>query len=172
MLKTVETLIKKEKEKYRVPRKVQDVIPVQRIWNDGIFKTGNRYSKTFMFSDINYQTASEEDKESMFGKNSELLNSFDSEAVTKLTINNKKLNREDFERIVKLPLQGDKLDVLREEFNSILLDKVENADCILQEKYLTVTVFKQNVEEARMYSIDFTAISAVNSRPLAVNVKS
>mgnify|MGYP006992080493 FL=1 len=151
MLKTVETLIKKEKEKYRVPRKVQDVIPVQRIWNDGIFKTGKRYSKTFRFSDINYQTASEEDKESMFGKYSELLNSFDSEAVTKLTINNKKLNREDFERIVKLPLQGDKLDVLREEFNSILLDKVENADCILQEKYLTVTVFKQNVEEARMY---------------------
>ena len=151
MLKTVETLIKKEKEKYRVPRKVQDVIPVHRIWNDGIFKTGKRYSKTFRFSDINYQTASEEDKESMFGKYSELLNSFDSEAVTKLTINNKKLNREDFERIVKLPLQGDKLDVLREEFNSILLDKVENADCILQEKYLTVTVFKQNVEEARMY---------------------
>ena len=63
MLKTVETLIKKEKEKYRVPRKVQDVIPVQRIWNDGIFKTGKRYSKTFRFSDINYQTASEEDKE-------------------------------------------------------------------------------------------------------------
>ena len=51
MLKTVETLIKKEKEKYRVPRKVQDVIPVQRIWNDGIFKTGKRYSKTFRFSE-------------------------------------------------------------------------------------------------------------------------
>lgn len=151
MLKTVETLIKKEKEKYRVPRKVQDVIPVQRIWNDGIFKTGKRYSKTFRFSDINYQTASEEDKESMFMKYSELLNSFDSEAVTKLTINNKKLNREDFERIVKLPLQGDRLDALREEFNSILLDKVENADCILQEKYVTVTVFKQNIDEARMY---------------------
>ena len=46
MIKTVQTMIKKEKEKYRVPRKVQDVIPVQRIWNDGIFKTGKKYSKT------------------------------------------------------------------------------------------------------------------------------
>ena len=46
MIKTVQTMIKKEKEKYRVPRKVQDVIPVHRIWNDGIFKTGKKYSNS------------------------------------------------------------------------------------------------------------------------------
>ena len=150
-MKTLNTLLKKEKEKYRVPRKVQDVIPIQRIWNDGVFKTGNKYSKTYKFSDINYQTASEEDKEGMFLKYCELLNSFDSEAVTKITINNKKLNKADFERIVKLPLKGDELDPLRQEFNDIFLEKVENADCILQEKYITVSVIRQNVEEARMY---------------------
>ena len=150
-MKTLNALLKKEKEKYRVPRKVQDVIPIQHIWNDGIFKTGNKYSKTYKFSDINYQTASEEDKEGMFLKYCELLNSFDNEAVTKITINNKKLNKSEFERIVKLPLYGDKLDPLRQELNTILLDKVENADCILQEKYITVSVIRQNVDDARMY---------------------
>jgi hypothetical protein len=66
-----------EKEKYRVPRKVQDVIPIKRIWPDGIFLVGNKFAKTWKFTDINYQVASREDKESMFLTYSELLNSLD-----------------------------------------------------------------------------------------------
>ena len=27
-----------EKEKYRIPRKVQDLIPIDCIWKDGIFR--------------------------------------------------------------------------------------------------------------------------------------
>ena len=53
MIKTIKTMSKQEKERYTVPRKVQDVIPVRRIWPDGIFLTGNRVSKTYRFSDIN-----------------------------------------------------------------------------------------------------------------------
>ena len=37
MIKTLKTMSKQEKERYTVPRKVQDVIPVRRIWPDGIF---------------------------------------------------------------------------------------------------------------------------------------
>ena len=43
---------------------MQDVIPIKRIWKDGIFLVGNnKYSKTFKFTDINYIVASEDDKE-------------------------------------------------------------------------------------------------------------
>ena len=35
MIKTIKTMSKQEKERYTVPRKVQDVIPVRRIWPDG-----------------------------------------------------------------------------------------------------------------------------------------
>ncbi len=66
MIKTIKTMSKQEKERYTVPRKVQDVIPIRRIWKDGIFLCGTRYSKTYKFSDINYLVASREDKESMF----------------------------------------------------------------------------------------------------------
>ena len=62
MIKTIKTMSKQEKERYTVPRKVQDVIPVRRIWQDGIFLTGNKFSKTYQFSDINYLVASREDK--------------------------------------------------------------------------------------------------------------
>ena len=40
MIKTIKTMAKQEKERYNVPRKVQDVIPVRRIWPDGIFLVG------------------------------------------------------------------------------------------------------------------------------------
>lgn len=38
MIKTLSNLLKQDKEKYTVPRKVQDVIPIRRMWSDGIFR--------------------------------------------------------------------------------------------------------------------------------------
>ena len=66
MLKSIKKLLTQEKEKYRIPRKVQDLIPIDCIWKDGIFRTGNKYSKTYRFTDINYQVASMDDKKQMF----------------------------------------------------------------------------------------------------------
>ena len=62
MMKSIRTLVRQDREKYVIPRRVQDVIPIQKIWEDGIFLTGGRYAKTFRFTDINYQVASESDK--------------------------------------------------------------------------------------------------------------
>ena len=74
-------------EKFVVPKSVQDLIPAKTIWEDGIFFIGkNKYSKCYKFSDINYAVASREDKEAMFLEYSELLNSFDTGATTKITI--------------------------------------------------------------------------------------
>ena len=66
MIKTLKNLLKQDKERYTVPRKVQDVIPIRRIWKDGIFMVGCKFAKTYQFTDINYLVASREDKESMF----------------------------------------------------------------------------------------------------------
>ena len=144
--------MKQDKEMFVVPRRVQDLIPVQRIWPDGIFQVGpNKYSKTWKFSDINYQVASEEDKENMFLLYSDVLNSFDSAATTKITINNHRLNKKDFENSILMPLKGDKLDIYREEYNEMLLEKATGANGITQEKYITVSINKKSVEDARTY---------------------
>ena len=66
MIKSIKAILAQDKEKFKVPRKVQDLIPIKNIWPDGIFKVGNKFSKSFRFSDINYLVASREDKESMF----------------------------------------------------------------------------------------------------------
>ena len=67
MIKTMTNLLKQDKEKFVVPKGVQDVIPIKVIYDDGIFKIGkDKYSKSYKFSDINYAVASKQDKEAMF----------------------------------------------------------------------------------------------------------
>ena len=151
-MKTLKMLFKQDKEEFVVPKGVQDVIPVNRIWEDGIFLVGkNKYSKCYRFSDINYAVASRNDKEGMFLEYSELLNSFDTGATTKLTIVNRRLNKIDFEKNILLPLANDNLDIYRNEYNKMLLDKATGANGMIQEKFITISVNKKSIDEARNY---------------------
>ena len=68
MLKTLQSILRRDRERFKVPKRVQDTIPIQRIWNDGIFKIGSMYAKTFQFSDINYSLLSYADKKALFEK--------------------------------------------------------------------------------------------------------
>ena len=65
MIKSIKSILSSDKEKYKVPKKVQDVIPIKRIWPDGIFLVGNKFVKSWKFTDINYLVASREDKETI-----------------------------------------------------------------------------------------------------------
>ncbi|MCU0079107.1 VirB4-like conjugal transfer ATPase, CD1110 family [Extibacter muris] len=152
MIKTLRNIFKQDKEKFVVPKSVQQAIPVQAIWEDGIFQVGkNKFARTYKFVDINYAVASREDKEAMFLEYSELLNSFDSGATTKITINNRRLNKQDFEKAILIPMQEDGLDLYRKEYNKMLIVKATGANSMVQEKYVTVSVYKKSIEEARMY---------------------
>lgn len=151
MLKAIKKFLQDEKEKYRIPRKVQDLIPINCIWKDGIFRSGKKYSKTYRFTDINYQVASLDDKKQMFFDYSAILNGLDAGATTKITINNHRMDRLDFEDSVLMPLRGDDNDVYRQEYNDTLLDKTIGSNGMLQEKYITISVVKKNIDEARRY---------------------
>lgn len=158
MIKTLVNLFKQDKEQFTIPKGVQDCMPAYGISQDGIMRVTkfpkggiHKYSKTFKFTDINYEVASREDKEAMFIEYSELLNSFDSGAETKITINNRKLNRAALEQNILIPMRQDGLDEYRQEYNQMLLDKAVGEDAIVQEKYITISVFKKNTIEARNY---------------------
>ena len=152
MLKTLKKIFRLDKEKFKVPRCVQDIIPVKAIWEDGVFLVGrNKYSKSFKFLDINYAVASKEDKEAMFLDYSALLNSLDTGATTKITINNRRINKLDFEKTILLDDANDELDKYRHEYNQMLVNQAKNANEIVQEKIITISVYKDSVEEARNY---------------------
>ena len=111
MIRTLTNILRQDKEAFVIPRKVQDMIPIQTIWPDGIFLNGkNKFSKMYRFTDINYAVASRDDKEGMFLEYSELLNSLDSGSTTKITINNRRLNRLDFEEQILIPMKNDGLN--------------------------------------------------------------
>ena len=151
MIKSLQKIMKQDKEKFVIPKGVQQAIPIHTIWPDGVFRVGNKFSKSFRFEDINYEAASDEDQEAMFRRYSELLNSLDSGATTKITINNRRLNKVDFRNSILIPLKDDGLDEYRKEYNQMLLDKAIDTNNIVQDKYITVSVMKRNIEEARNY---------------------
>ena len=152
MIKTLKLLSKQEHEKFKVPKNVQDLIPVQTVYSDGIFQVApGKFAKSFKFEDINYAVASREDKESMFLKYSEILNSLDSGATTKITINNRRMDRREIARDILLPPKDDRLDIYRKEYNRILLEKATGSTSMVQDKYLTISVFKPTAEDARTY---------------------
>ena len=152
MIKTLSNIFKQDKEKFVIPRSVQQVIPIETIWSDGIFKIGrNKFARTYKFTDINYAVASKVDKETMFLEYMDLLNSFDCGGTTKITINNRRLNKVDFEKAILIPMQEDGLDLYRKEYNNMLLNKATSSNSMVQEKYVTVSCYKKTIEEARTY---------------------
>ena len=152
MLKTLKMVSRQEKEKLKVPRSVQDLIPVRTVYPDGIFEVEQgKYSRSYRFDDINYAVASGPDKESMFLKYSEILNSLDSGAVSKITVNNRRMDKREIARDILLPSRNDRLDEYRKEYNRILLEKALSTTSMVQDKYLTISVFKNSIEDARTY---------------------
>lgn len=165
MIKTLSKLKRAERERFARARSVEQAVPIAQVLEDGIFRVGrDKYAKTYRIEDVNYAVASKEDKEALFLEYSDLLNSFDSGATTKLTVATRKLDVEDFKANILIPHRGDGLDEYREEYNGMLLDKAEHANSMVRELYATVTVVRKSPAEARRY---FDRTSAELSAHLA-----
>lgn len=136
MIKTIAT---REKEKIPVPKRVQDMIPVNIIYDDGVFKCGERrFSRSWSFSDINYAVIGEEAETNALIKYAELLNSFDSRCTVKITVSRHKRNRAEFERTALLPMAEDGMDGCRKEVNAVLEKDAAGKSSVVTERYITV----------------------------------
>ena len=173
MLKTVKKIQKQQAESFSFPRSVQDIIPIKRIWEDGIFLLGNGfnkcYSRSWSFSDINYSVAGEKDQKRMSTFYGSFLNSLDSNSIAKITINKHRLSKADFDESVLIAMKNDGLDIYRKEYNEMILSKSRNASGDIQDRYLTVTSRLRDIEDARTYfskseSLFKTRFNDLNSR--------
>ena len=174
MIKTLIAANRSEREAFRVPRSVQQSIPIHRIYKGGIWKVGNKYSKTWQITDINYAVASHEDQEKMFLAYAAVLNSLPTDATTKITINNRRMDMADFRRTVLLCERGDRLDEYRHEYNAMLTDKVDESNNLLQDKYITISVCRKDIDEARAFFVRVDAdleksLSGLDSTAKALN---
>ena len=151
MRKTLKTANRGERIPFRIPRSVQQSIPIQRIYRDGIWQVNGKYSQAWRFSDINYSLASYEDQRDMFTAYCGVLNSLPTDAVTKITIHNRRLNSSDFQHSVLMRECGDDLDKYRREYNRVLTEKAAASNNLIQDKYITVSVARKSAEEARAF---------------------
>ena len=87
-----------ERDAFRIPRSVQQSIPIKRIYKDGVFQVSGRFSKTWRFFDINYAVASPEKQMELFLGYCGVLNSLPIDAGIKLTLVNRQINRQEFSR--------------------------------------------------------------------------
>ena len=140
-----------EKYKFRVPRSVQQSIPIRVIYGDGIWSVGSKQSKTWRFSDINYIAASEDDRRSIIGSYGALLNSLPTDATTKITIVNHRLNPKDFERRILMRRKNDGLDHFRAEANRINKHRANASNNLVQEKYITLSIPERRLSDSRAY---------------------
>ena len=149
-MKYFQKIMRRDKERFTVPRSVQQTIPIQRIWQDGLFYSGSRYSQAWRFSDINYLLSGRAEKEQKFHIYSALLNAQKSGCYAQITICNHSLDRKRFAASVLLPEREDGRGRYRKEYNQFLLEQAIGEDTIVQERYLTISDRFKTPEDARM----------------------
>ena len=146
------SLLKKASEPlYRTPKSVQEAIEVLKISESGVFEVHeNRFSKTYLYTDLNYTTVDEEEQISIFERYCRFLNSLDVEF--KITINNKNRNMLRFREEILFPMRDDGFDNYRKVYNGIMEERIlEGKQGIEQQKYITVSIERKNFEEAKAY---------------------
>ena len=111
----------------------------------------NKFAKTYRFTDINFEVLSEDDKKAKFLNYMSILNFFDCGATAKLTVIIRRLNKEELKEAVFIPMQEDGLDKYRKEVNEMLMEKTIGANGMIRELYVTISVYRKNVEDARNY---------------------
>ena len=151
MIKSLVSANKSEREKFTIPRSVQETIPVRCVYPDGIWLVGNRHSKSWRLTDVNYAASSDEERRGIFLAYGGVLNSLPTDAATKITIINRRLNPVDFESSILMEDQWDGLDEYRQEANAILKSRAAESNNLVQEKYITLSVPQRKIEETRSY---------------------
>lgn len=142
-------LKKADEPLYKSPKSIQQTIEIMAVAENGIFEVAkNRYSKCYLFNDINYTTANEEEQINIFEHYCKFLNSLD--CNYKITINNKNKNMTELRESIMIQNKGDGYDEYRHAYNDIIEQKIlEGRQGIEQERYLTLTIERKNFEEAK-----------------------
>lgn len=151
LIKSLLTANSSEKERFTLPRSVQQTIPIKHIYPDGIWQVGRKQSKSWNFSDINYAAASEEDRRRIFTSYCAVLNSLPTDATAKITIINHPIDPAELQRTMFMEEKGDALDPYRRESNRVLVRNAAESNGLKQEKYLTLSIPERRIEDARMY---------------------
>ena len=138
------------KDKRPVPKTQEGSIPYQHIWENGIMELFPGYfSKSYHIGSVNFLTATDNDQWNIGQAYANFLGSFEKEATIEITLFNRSIDIEKFKASVLLEMQDDNMNLYREEYNNMLLDKMSaGRNNLTTDRILTVSVPAENIKEA------------------------
>lgn len=134
----------------KLPKTVQDTIPLRGFMNNGIIETSpGVFTKSYKIKDINFNTSTEEEQSVIFRNYLTFVNSFDPNTRWELTIFNHEIDKRKTLQDIRIMPVNDGLNKYRQEMNEILLDSLKKgSNSIMQDKYLTVSIEDTNSAHA------------------------
>ena len=147
----LQALMRSRQQRKKPPHSVQEMIPYERMWPDGICRVSpSYYTKTVQFWDINYQLAQNEDKSAIFEGWCDFLNAFDSSVHLQLSFLNLTANADAVEQRILLPDKADGFDAIRREYTEMLQNQLaKGSNGLSKRKYLTFGVESENYRTAK-----------------------
>ena len=107
------------------------------------------YTKTYEITNINYQTASETEQDSILTRWRAFLNSLGSNMDMALTIFNRPINMRQFQEEVLLKETGDGYDNLRRQMNDVLMQRIiSGKNGISRDEFITLGVHTDSLKKA------------------------
>ena len=121
------------------------------MWPDGVCQvTGNFYTKTIQFQDINYQLSQNEDKSAIFDAWCDFLNYFDSSIRFQFSFLNLTASMESFEQSIFIPPQNDAFDSIRAEYAEMLQNQLAKGNNgLTKTKFLTFGIEADSIKTAK-----------------------
>lgn len=149
------TIMKKDMSQDRSKiERTQDIIPVKRICENGMFMhAGNRWSMTYDLKDIDYKSASNDERKKIYKSWEEMLNSLESsKASMKITLMKRRMNKKDRLQQTLLPTDvPDSFNHIRAAYNRLRYDDLQGDRGFIQDKFVTFLAEKKDVEKAENY---------------------
>lgn len=131
------------------PHTVQDSIPFQNIYPDGLCRLdGKTFSKTIEYEDVNYRLAGPDDQRDIFERLCDFYNGYDPSIGVQMTL----CSRPEVQHSDRFGMaaHGDDLDDLRREAAGILQKQYEKgSNGYVKSKYVTLTIEAENIQSAR-----------------------
>ncbi|MCH4053926.1 MAG: hypothetical protein LKE76_05675 [Atopobiaceae bacterium] len=133
----------------RAARDVYGAVGFDSLWADGICEVDpGLFSQTLEFSDISYQSARREAKESVFSAWCQLFDSIGEDVALQLSVVNTPIPAEEIGHRSFFAESG-RTAALAEEYNRILNDKMrEGVSNLVRSRYITFSVGARDVESA------------------------
>ena len=108
----------------KIPRSAQQSIPVDRIYEDGIWQSGDVFSIMWSISDINYTAQSDAEKQRIQNENGAIYDTLPMNFWAKFCIISQRMDEEMLRRVILFHREDDNLNELRKELNHHVMDYV------------------------------------------------